>query len=430
MKSSNFFRVLLAVLVLAGGLLIWRHFAGPGPSAEWSEFRGPTQDGHSTATGLPTEWSTEKNVVWKTVLPGRAWSSPIVAGDRIYLTNAINAKNDDDLHANVSLHLLALDATGGKVLWDKEVFFIEEPYSSGFNDKNSHASPTPVHEQGRIYAHFGNFGTACMDEQGNIVWKTKEPAFKTELGNGGCPIVVDDLLVFNCDGVEEPFVVALDKATGRERWRTLRNRKAKNLYALSTPLLINVNGGRQIITVGTRTVQALAPKDGHEIWHMYHGNYCAVPRPVYGQGIVFISTGFDHASAYAIKPDGKGNLTEKNLLWETNKNVPLTPSMLVVGEDLYMVSDNGIVTCLDTKTGKVWWEERVGKSTSASLFFAAGRIYMQDEFGKGYVLKPGHKLELLATNDLADKSLASYAVHGRHLLIRTRHALWCIGEKK
>jgi outer membrane protein assembly factor BamB len=435
MKSPVFARILIVLLVLLAGFGVWFAITrdSGGLAEDWTEFRGPSQDGHSQAKGLPTEWSAEKNVVWKTTLPGRAWSSPVVSGDRIFLTNAINEKDDEDVHAPVSLHVLALNAADGKQIWDKEVFFIKEPFSKGFHEKNSHASASPVYKDGRIYAHFATFGTACLDVDGNIIWKTQEPVFTTELGTGSCPVIVDDLLIFNCDGVEAPFVVALDRATGKERWRTLRDikdeKKPKDLYALSTPLLIDVKGEKQLITVGTRVVQALSPKDGREIWRHSHPDYCAVPRPVFGQGLVFINTGFQHPSTFAINPDGKGDVSDKNLVWETGKNVPLTPSMLVVGPDLYMVSDAGMLSCLDAKTGKVWWHERVGKTTSASLFYGDGRIYLQDEFGKGYVIKPGHKLELIATNDLGDKSMASYSVLGNRLLIRTHHALWCIGKK-
>jgi len=432
-------QVLVALLLIGSGVcLSWRarherpNSTAPksdAPRAEWPEFRGPTEDGHSTATGLPTEWGPDKDVVWKTPLPGRAWSSPIVAGDRIYLTNAVTPHEEEDLHASVTLHALALGATDGKVLWDRELFTIEQPYTTGFNDKNSHASPTPVYDQGRIYAQFGNFGTACLDEQGHVIWKTQEPTFKTELGNGGCPIVVDDLLVFNCDGVVEPFVVALDKATGKERWRTVRGRKAKNVYALSTPLLIDADGKKQIITVGTRIIQSVNPKNGHEFWHVDHGNYCTVPRPVFGDGLVFVSTGFDHSNLFAIKPEGKGNITGKNLVWQYDKNVPLTSSMLVVGDDLYMVSDNGLVTCMEARTGQVYWQERVARSTSASPLYGDGKIYIQDETGKGYVLKPGHQKEVIATNDLGERTMSSYAVHGNKFIIRSLHAVWCIGVK-
>ena len=421
------------VLLLSASLLGLAGCSKKSPGsakAEWPEFRGPTQDGHSTATDLPVEWSPEKNIIWKTDLPGRSWSSPIVAKGKVYLTNAVAAKDDNNLSDKVSLRVLSLDAATGALLWDKEMFSIDAPQSFGVHEKNSHASPTAVYDEGHVYVHYGHFGSACVDELGNIVWKTTEPAYKSEHGNGACPVIFQDLLILNCDGQEEPFVAALDKRDGKLRWKTVRGRKGKNLYALCTPLLIEVGGQQELITVGTRIVQALDPKNGKELWHVYHEEYCAVPRPVFSNGLVFISTGFEQATAMAIRPEAKGVPSDQRVVWTTNKQVPKTPSMVAVGADLYMVSDTGVVTCLDAKTGTVHWQERVGKMTSASLLYADGKIYMQDEFGKGYVLKPGPKLEILATNDLKDKSLASYAVSGQHLLIRTQHALWCVGEKK
>ena len=426
-------RSLLVVFVLLAGLLIgigtwmWPGLRRPHPRAEWPEFRGPTQDGHSTATGLPTEWSTTKNVLWKINLPGKAWSSPVVAESRIYLTNA-TAPNDNDLHQNVSLRVTCLEAAGGKVLWDQEVFSIENPYGFGMHDKNSYASPTPVFDEGKIYAHFGHFGSACLDTEGHVIWKTQEPTYKAEHGAGGCPIVIGHSMIFNCDGVEDPFVAALDTATGKVRWKQSRDRSSKSNYSLSTPLVIDVQGKKQIVTVGTHIIQGLDPETGHPLWYVNHKGYCVVPRPVYAHGLVYFSTGFDAPILDAVKPEGLGS--KDNPVWQLTKNAPLTPSLLAVGDDLYAVSDKGIVSCLDAQTGQVQWQERVGRATSASPLYADGKIYVQDEFGKGYVLQPGRQFKLLATNDLEDPSLASYAVHEHTLLIRTLHALWCIGEAK
>jgi outer membrane protein assembly factor BamB len=431
MTPSRFARLLIAPLTLAALLSGCGDQAqNGGPSEDWTQFRGPTQDGHSRAKGLPVSWGVDKNIVWKTPLTGRAWSSPIVVGDRIYLTNATTGKDEDDLHAPVSLRVLALDAKDGKVLWDKEVLTATDPSSRGIHEKNSHASPTPVFDQGRIYAQFAAFGTACVDEQGTIIWTTREPAYNMEHGTGSCPVIVDDLLIFHCDGTENPFVVALDKATGKERWRRSRavTGKTKGYYGFSTPLLLDLNGEKQLVSVGAWIVQGISPKDGREIWRVSHGNYAPVPRPVFGQGLIFVNTGFDKASLLAIKPGGQGDVTETHISWETRKNTALTPSMLVVDTELYMLSDSGTMTCMDAKTGTVLWSERVAKATSASLFHADGKIYAQDEYGTGYVLKAGKKYELLSTNTLADKSMASYAVHGKRLLIRTQHALRCVGK--
>lgn len=395
---------------------------------DWPEFRGPTRDGHSTATGLPVEWSPTKNLVWKAELPGRAWSSPIVMGDRIYLTNAVGATDSTNPQDTYSLRLLALNAVDGKVLWDVEVFHVEHPHALGVHGKNSYASPTPVYEDGRIYAHFGHFGTACVDETGKILWKTTDLAYKPVHGNGGCSVLVGNLLIFNADAGEAPFIAALDKATGKLKWKQPRQSDAKKTFSFCTPLVIEVNGRTQIISAGSNIVSALDPRDGSEIWRVRYEGYSVVPRPVYGQGLVFLSTGYDHASALAIRPDGQGDVTDTHIVWRAEKGAPLTPSMLLIGADLYMVSDQGIVSCMDAKSGSVYWQERVSRPTSASPIYADGRIYIQDELGSGYVLKPGHQLELLAKNDLGEKSLASPAVWGNKLLIRTQGALWCFGK--
>lgn len=396
---------------------------------DWPEFRGPTKQGLSTATGLPTEWSTTKNIVWKADLPGRAWSSPIVIGDSIFLTNAVGAKDSTDPHDTFSLRVLALNAVDGKVLWDTEVFSVVQPHAQGVHGKNSYASPTPIFEDGRIYAHFGHFGTACLDDTGKIVWKSNGLSYKPVHGNGGCPVLVNDLLVFNADAGSAPFIAALDKATGKVRWKIPRVSDAKKTFSFCTPLVIEVNGAKQIITPGSNVVCALNPKDGGEIWRVRYDGYSVVPRPVFGHGLIFLSTGYDHASALAIRADGKGDVTDTHVVWKLDKGSPLTPSMLVIGDDVYMVSDQGIVSCVDAKTGAVHWQERVSRPTSASPLYADGKIYIQDELGSGYVVKPGPKLELLAKNDLGEKSLASPAVWGNKLLIRTQSALWCIGRK-
>jgi outer membrane protein assembly factor BamB len=399
-------------------------------SEDWPEFRGPTKQGVSTATGLPVKWSATSNVAWKAPLPGRAWSSPVVIGDRIFLTNAVGKKDSTDPHDTFSLRVLALSAVDGKVQWDTEVFRVERPHlQGGVHGKNSYASPTPLYEGGRIYAHFGHFGTACVDESGTVIWKTNELGYQPVHGNGGCPVLVDDLLIFNADAASAPFIAALDKQSGRVRWKMARTSDAKKKFSFCTPLVVEVNGEKQLITPGSNVVSALNPKNGEEIWRVRYEGYSVVPRPVFGHGLIFLSTGFDQASTLAIRPDGRGDVTDTHVAWTMGKGSPLTPSMLVVGDDLYMVSDAGMVSCVEAKSGKLRWQERVARQTSASPVFADNKIYIQDEQGAGYVLKPASRLELLAKNDLGDKSLASPAVWRDKLLIRTQSALWCIGKK-
>jgi outer membrane protein assembly factor BamB len=397
---------------------------------DWPEFRGPTKDGLSRARGLPVEWSADKNVVWKTPLPGKAWSSPIVAGDRIYLTNAVAASNENDPHDTRSLRVLALEAATGKVIWDTEIFSVTDPVGAGgSHHKNSFASPTPVYENGRIYAHFGQFGTACVDDQGKVLWKTQENAYRPQHGNGGCPVIVGDLVVFDCDAMQDPFICALDKGTGQVRWKVPRVTDAKKTFSFCTPIVIEVNGVKQLISPGSNEVSGLNPTDGSEIWRVRYDGYSVVPRPVYGHGMIFMSTGFDRATAIAIRPDGKGDITDTNVVWRVDKQAPHTPSMLLVGDDLYMVADKGIVSCLNARTGEPYWQERVAGPCSSSPVYADGRIYVQDERGQGFVLAASHQFQLLATNNLGEPTLASYAVSGKNFIIRTQNAVYSIGLK-
>lgn len=397
----------------------------------WTEFRGPTGQGHSTARGLPISWGPQKNVVWRTEIPGQAWSSAVVAKGRIFLTNARPVSKEDPAQG-ISLRVLALNAATGKEVWDTEVFRPTDPTVLRKHDKNSHASPTPIYEDGRIYAHFGHHGTACLDESGKIIWSTSENRYPPVHGTGGSPVIADDLLIFNADGASNPAVIALEKATGKVRWKVARPPSpAPQKFSFSTPLLIEVNGKRQLITPGSGIVQALDPKDGSEIWHVFYGTgFSVVPRPVYAHGLIFLSSGYQNAVGYAIRPDGKGDVTDTHVAWTLRKRVPLNPSMLVVGDELYMLADGGMLTCMDAKTGEIHYEERLLGSSSASLLEAEGHIYAIDELGKAAVVQAGKTFQLLATNDLAERTLASMSVCDNDLLIRTENALYRVTKGK
>lgn len=392
--------------------------------ALWTEFRGPTGQGLSTATGLPVEWGPEKNVVWRAALPGQAWSSPIVAKGRIFLTNAVSldANNPD---AGISLRVVALEAKSGKTLWDTEVFKAANAQELVKHNKNSFASPTPAYENGRLYAHFGHNGTACLDENGKILWSTRENRYNPVHGAGGSPVIVGDLVVFNADGGENPVVIALEKATGKTRWKVARPATTASLFSFSTPLLIEANGRKELITAGSGHVQALNPTDGSELWRVNYGQgYSVVPRPVFAHGLVYVTSGYGSPVAHAIKPGGKGDVTATHVVWKLTKRAPLNPSVVVAGDEFYMLADNGILTCADAKTGAIHFEERLLGESSSSLLYADGRIYAIDEKGLAAVVKAGKTFELLAKNDLAERTLASMAVVDSDLLIRTEKALY------
>lgn len=390
---------------------------------DWPQFRGPAGQGLSLERELPVEWSSEKNVAWKASLPGLAWSSPVVSRGRVYLTTAVTDNTGD----GPSLHAICLDAKSGNLLWNIEIFTRDQTKPGSIHGKNSYASPTPVVESDRLYVHFGHQGTACLDLNGKIVWRNNSLRYSPVHGSGGSPIIVDDKLVFNCDGASDPFVVALNKRTGEVMWKVERQSQAKSKFSFSTPLVITVGERKQIITAGSGVVNALDPMDGHEIWRVHYGQgYSVVPRPIFGHGLVFISTGFDHPSALAIRPNGQGDVTDTHVAWSLSKGAPNTPSLLLVNDELYMVSDGGIASCLDAKTGKVHWFERVGGSYSASPVYADGRIYLQSEEGVGIVLKAGTAFVKLASNSLNQRSLASYAIAEGAIFIRTAEDLYRI----
>jgi outer membrane protein assembly factor BamB len=389
----------------------------------WPEFRGPGAQGHSGATGLPTSWSRTEGLRWRQELPGLAWSQPIVAGGKIFLTNAVGTEKE------VSLRVLALDAVTGKQLWDVEVLHVTKAAALQMHKKNSHASPTPITEDGKIYAHFSHHGTACVSAEGKVLWTSTENPYSPVHGTGGSPVLAGDLLIFNADAAANPSVVALRKRTGKTEWRVQRSSGAQRKFSFSTPLLIEVGGKSQLISAGSGVVQALEPESGKEIWQVqYDQGYSVVPRPVFAHGLVFLSTGYDKPLGLAIRPDGKGDVTATHVAWRADKRVPHNPSMLVVGDELYMLDDKGMLSSRDAKTGTVHYEERLLGPSSASLLAADGHIYAIDEMGKAAVVVPGKQLKVLATNDLAEKTLASMAVVESDLLIRTQKALYRVGK--
>lgn len=382
---------------------------------DWPQFRGPTGQGVSEERGLPTTWSENKNIRWKTAIPGRGWSSPVVQGDRIWLTTATEDGK--------SLRAIAIDRNTGAILQNIEIFRLKSAKLA--NAKNSFASPTPVIEGDRIYLHFGAFGTACITQTGEIIWKTKLEYDNGQHGTGGSPIIYEDLLIVSCDGNDVQFVAALDKATGKVRWKKMR----EGYQAYTTPLVVSLPEGDQVISPGALRAIAYEPRTGKEIWQVKYGEgFSNVPRPVFGHGLVFICTGFQQASLLAIKPDGRGDITKSKIVWRLDRGVPLTPSPLLVGDELYMVSDNGIATSVDAKTGQELWRARVGGNHSASPIYADGKIYFLSEEGESVVIAPGRQLKHLATNQLDGPTLASIAVSGGSLFIRSATHLYRISE--
>lgn len=410
---------------------LWLAIAGSALSSalagDWTEFRGPTGQGLAGAP-LPTKWSATEHITWKKEIPGKGWSSPVILGGRIYLTTAVPSKDN----SSNSLRVLCLEAKSGNVLWDNEVFQQNDPTTLKIHRKNSHASSTSITDGQLLFVHFGNSGTACMTLDGKVVWKNNELKFSHVHGNGGSPVLVDDLLVVNCDGGDHAFVAALERTNGHVRWKKDRPANDRQKFAFSTPLVIEVNGAKQIVSPGAGAVIAYRPADGETIWQvMYPGGYSVVPRPVFGHGLIYLSTGYDTASLLAIKPDGKGDVTASHVAWRLKTGAPRNASPILVGDEVYTVADNGIAQCIDAKTGKVHWKNRLAGEYSASPIVADGKIYFLNEKGHTTVVEAETTFKEVAKNSLGDpgeSSLASPAVDGGALYLRTHPHLWRIDQ--
>jgi outer membrane protein assembly factor BamB len=391
-------------------------------AGEWPQFRGPLGNGHASARNLPLSWNEATHVVWKTAIPGKGWSSPVLSAGRVYVTTAVPQGEDET--GPWSLRALCVDAATGQVLWDEEVF-AQPAGAPKIHSKNSHASPTPLVHGDRLFVHFGHQGTACLDLSGRVRWRATAHRYEPVHGNGGSPVLVDGLLIFNCDGAEDPFVIALDAATGQERWRFYRTSEADNKFSFSTPAVIEVGGRQQLITPGSGVVNALDPVTGREIWRVPYGQgYSVIPKPLYAHGMVYVATGYNTPMVMAIRPENEGGATEAQVVWTYRKAAPHTPSLLIVDDLLYMVSDKGIATCLDARTGREIWQERLGGNYSASPLFADGKIFLQSEEGPAVILRPGPRFDRLAQTGFAERTLASYAVDDEALVIRTQHHLY------
>ena len=386
-------------------------------AANWTEFRGPSGQGISEETNVPTEWGPDKNITWKVSIEGNGWSSPIYLDGRLYLTTAIPKVGGEKY--DQTLRTLCVNAKTGEKIWDEVVFDQTSRIVKRVHNKNSHASPTPITDGKNLYVHFGTVGTACLTLGGQIVWKNQELRYNPVHGNGGSPVLVDSKVIVICDGGDVNFLVAMDQETGNEVWRIDRTAEQGRKFAFSTPLLLDIDGKKQLVCPGAGSVRSYDPKDGREIWRAdYPGGYSVIPRPVYGNGLVYICTGYGTPHLMAIDPTGTGNVTNTHVEWVVKKAVPHSASLLLVGKDLYMVSDRGIASCLDATSGEVIWQERVGGNYSASPIYADGKVYFQSEQGDGTVLKAGRDFEVLAKNSLRARTLASYAIAESALFIR------------
>jgi outer membrane protein assembly factor BamB len=397
-----------------------------GAGDNWPRFHGPNGDCRSDATGLPLKWSESENVVWKTSIHDKGWSSPVVWGKQVWMTTA--REDGKEMFA------VCVDRDTGKIVHDLKIFDVEKPaFCIAFN---SYASPTSVIEEGRVYIHFGTYGTVCLDTAtGKRLWERRDLKCDHHRGAGSSPILFEEMLFVNFDGFDVQFVVALDKKTGETVWKKNRaidygsdNGDIKKAYA--TPAVIQVNGKPQLISPAAMATIAYDPKTGDELWKVYQGGMNVAQPPLYADGKVFLCTGDGGFRLLAVRPDGSGDVTKTHIEWKGAKNGSSRTSPLLIDGKLYVINENGILSCADAAKGEQVWQERVGGKFTASPLFADGKVYLFDQDdGKTFVGEAGKGWKLLATNKLDDGCMATPAVAGKALFIRTKTHLYRIEQK-
>ncbi len=411
------------LLVFLSALSFWS-LSAQGPADSWPLFRGPLDNGYSLAKNVPLHWSDSTNIAWKTEIPGRGWSSPVVLDGKVWLTTA----SPDGKEYSV----IAVSCDKGTILYNLKLF--EAVPTQEQHPLNSYASPTPVLEKGRIYVHFGTYGTACLDtETGKTIWKRTDIHCDHFVGPGSSPILYKDLLILTMDGADVQFTEALDKRTGRTVWKKTRDVSYEGITpdcrkAFSTPVVVNFDNMDQIISVGAHVMEAWKPLTGELIWKVRFEGFSASARPVIGNGMAYINTGFGQSWLMAIRLGGTGDMTDKSIVWSIKKNMTARSSPLLIDGLLYMVNTAGQAKCLDALTGAEIWVQRVGLETSASPIYAGGNIYTSDESGLTTVFAPGRSFTKIAENTLREGCMASMAVLDGAIYLRTKGSLYRIGK--
>ena len=420
------FHFLLPLLLLAAG-----------GRADWPEFRGPRGDGHaaapsaSTVVGLPLTWSETNNIRWKTATPERGWSTPVVLGGQVWMTAATVDGHD--------FFALGVDANTGEIRFKEQIFHSENPEPLGNGaSMNSYATPSAVIEPGRVYVHFGSFGTACLDTAtGKVLWKRDDLPCRHYRGPASSPVLFENLLILTMDGADLQYHVALDKQTGRTVWKTDRSvvwndetvpgQMAKDgdlRKAHSTPLIATVGGQPQMLSAGAKAAYGYEPRTGRELWKVQYPDWSVAPRPLFDRGLAFFVTGLAKTELWAVKADGHGDVTETNVVWRLKTRVGKYASPILVDGLIYTAAAESFLTCLEAATGQTVWTERIGGQYAASPVYADGRLHFFSQDGSAIVLKPGRTCEVLATNTLASGFMASPAVSGKAFFLRTKTHLY------
>ena len=399
----------------------------------WPQFRGPHANGTSEAKGLPTKWSETEHIKWKTPLHDRGWSSPVIWGDQIWVTAATEEGKTD--------FAICVDKNSGKIIHDIKLWENPNPSPLG-NTLNGYASCTPALEPGRVYVHFGSYGTACLDtKSGKILWQRRDLPCEHWRGPGSSPIIFETLLIFHMDGFDFHYILALDKATGETVWKTDRSIEYGTdngdvMKSFSTPLVIEAAGKTQLISPSSKSTMSYDPRTGREYWRVHYNSHSGAAMALFGHGLVYINTGFGKADLLAVRPDGEGDVTATHVVWDAKKSIGSKPSQVLVNGLIFNVHDDGVASCIDAKSGEELWQQRIGgkNSYSASPLYADGKVYYFGQDGSTTVVKAAREYVELAKNQLDNGNpeppifMASPAVTGKALILRTRSALYRVEE--
>ena len=411
-------RLIKGCLLLTGVLFAMN--PGNTHAENWPGWRGPTRDGHSTETGVPLAWSVEKNIAWKTPLPGYGISNPIIWNDRVIVT-ASDKKNI------FNLHVLCLSRDTGRVLWHQK-FWGTAP-TRHHSNKSSMASPAPVTDGKHIFAFFGTGDVFCLNMDGLLVWQRSLAGeygkFENRFAASSSPVLFKNLLLLQCDHYGDSYLIGIDKKTGRNRWKTAR----PNCWlSWSSPLIVKVPGQNQheLIVSGSHKLEAFNPTTGTKLWTVQGMRRECIPTPVFAHGLIYAVSG-PKGPTFAIRPGGKGDVSKTHVKWTAQRGAPFVPSAILVGDRYYLVDDAGIGTCFNAHTGKRLWQRRFGGKFTASPVAADGKIFFVDEAGTTLILdatSPGYKE--IARNKLAEPTFASPAISQGRFFQRTTKHLYCI----
>ena len=414
---------------------------------EWPQFRGPGGQGHSAAKGLPVRWSETENIVWKAALPGEGHSSPVISGNQIWVTTAITReltpeeekerlaklKNPQGLKlaGELTLQAIQIDRESGKLVRTVDLFKVPNPEPK--HALNSYASPTPVIAGTKLFCHFGSYGTACVDRNsGEVLWRNDSVRVDHQNGPGSSPVFADGRLVIHFDGTDRQFIAALNPDNGEILWETKRSGEMDERpdlkKAYGTPLVISTESGAQVISPAANWVYGYDLKSGQELWKAAYGQlgFSTVPRPVVLDNKVFIATSYMQSRLLAVKLGGTGDVTATHTAWVSDRQIPNKPSLIALNGRIYFVSDKGIARCVNAETGEDVWFERLGGDYSASPLEADGKLYFCNQDGLCTVLEAGDAYQELAKNTLDAGCMASPAVAGKSLFLRTSSHLYRI----